>query len=101
MYYKRQRCDGQEIMAMVFLSCTVCLSLGACLGFLGAAFCAVASDKPQRRLNANATPVGRGWENNKALSASGLFFEGEKSPSNFEQVRGKRDASHATANRAD
>jgi hypothetical protein len=82
---------------MVILSCTVCLSLGACLGFLGAAFCAVASDKPQRRLNANATPAGRGWENNKALSASGLFFEGE----NFEQVRGKRDASHATANRPD
>jgi hypothetical protein len=88
-------------MAMVILSYVICLSLGACLGFLGAGLCAAASDKPQRRSNANATPVGRGWENNKALSARGLFFEGEKSPSSFEHVRGKRDASHATANRAD
>ena len=101
MCYNGKRCVESRSLAMVILSYVICLSLGACLGFVGAGFCTAASDKPQRRLNANATPVGRGWENNKALSASGLFFEGKKSPSSFEQVRGKRDASHATANRPD
>ena len=86
---------------MVILSCAVCLSLGACLGFLGASLCAAASDKPQSRLNAKATPMGGGWESGKASSASGSFFEGEKSLSSFEQARGRCDASYATANRTD
>ena len=46
MYYKRKRCEGEEVMAMVILGCAVCLSLGACLGFLGAGLCAAASNKP-------------------------------------------------------
>jgi hypothetical protein len=76
MFYKRKHCVGEEVVGMVILSCAVCLSLGACLGFLGAGLCATASDKRQRRLNAKATPMGRGWESSKATSASGSFFEG-------------------------
>jgi hypothetical protein len=86
---------------MVILSCAVCLSLGACLGFLGAGLCATASDKPQRRLNAKATPMGEGWESSKAASASGSLFEGKKSLASLEQVKGRCDASYATANRTD
>jgi hypothetical protein len=41
-------------MAMVILSYVICLSLGACIGLLGAGFCAAASDKAQHRSNANA-----------------------------------------------
>jgi hypothetical protein len=33
-------------MAMVILSYALCLSLGASIGFLGAGFCAAASDSP-------------------------------------------------------
>ena len=45
---------------MVILGFVLCLSLGACLGFLGAGLCAIASDKPQRRLNAKVTPMWQG-----------------------------------------
>ena len=36
---------GEEVMAMVILSYGICLSLGACVGFFEAGFCASASDK--------------------------------------------------------
>jgi hypothetical protein len=101
MYYSGKHRVGEEGLRMVILSCAVCLSLGACLGFLGAGLCATASDKPQRRLNANATPMGRGWENSKASPAIGSFFEGEKSLSSFQQVRGRCDASYETADSTD
>jgi hypothetical protein len=45
MYYKRMHCDGRKLMAMVILSYGICLSLGTCVGFIGAGFCASASDK--------------------------------------------------------
>jgi hypothetical protein len=101
MYYKRKHCVGEEVVGMVILSCAVCLSLGACLGFLGAGLCATASDKPQCGLNAKATPMGRGWESSKAMSASGSFFEGKKPLARLEQVRGKSDARYATADTSD
>ena len=88
-------------MAMVILSYGVCLSLGACLGFLGAGLCATASDKAQRRLNAKAAPMGRGWESSKAMSASGSFFEGKKPLARLEQMRGRSDARYATADTSD
>jgi hypothetical protein len=89
-------------MAMVILSCVICLSLGASIGLLGAGFCAAASDKPQRRLDAKATPTERtGWESDKATLASGFFFEGENSRSNFGRMKGRSDASYATADWTD
>ena len=81
---------------MVIISCAVCLSLGACLGFLGAGLCAAASNKPQRRLK-KATPTDRGWESKEATLASVSFFAGESSLSRSEQVKGRSDASYATA----
>ena len=70
-------------MATVILSYLICFSLGACLGFLGAGFCAAASDKAQHRLNANATPMGRARESSKARLASASVFEGKKSLARF------------------
>ena len=88
-------------MAMVILSDLICLSLGACIGLLGACFCAAASDKPQRRLNAKTPPMDCDWESNKATLASVSFFAGENSLSRFEQVKGRSDASYATADWTD
>jgi len=88
-------------MAMVILSYVVCLSLGASIGLLGAGLCATASDKHKRRLNAKATPMDRGWESNEATLASGMFLEGENSLSRFEQVKGRSNASYATADWTD
>jgi hypothetical protein len=85
---------------MVIISCAVCLSLGACLGFLGVGLCAIASDKHRRRLNAEATPMDRGWESNKATLASSSFFARENLAS-VEQVKGRSDASYATADWTD
>ena len=68
-------------MAMVILSYALCLSLGASIGFLCAGLCAAASDKAQH-------PIKR-------------YCDADGQESSFEQVRGKSDASYATANRAD
>jgi hypothetical protein len=100
MYYKGKHCVGEKGLHMVILSCAVCLSLGACLGLLGAGLCAVASDKHQRRLNANATPVAS-WESDKATLAPDWFFEGKNSSSRFEKVKGRSDASYAAADWTD
>ena len=101
MYYSGKHCVGEEGLDMVIISCAVCLSLGACIGLLGAGFCAAASDKPQRRLNAKTTPMDRGWETNEATLASGSFFACENSLSSFKQVKGRCDASYATADWTD
>ena len=101
MYYKRKRCEEGEVMAMVILSYLICFSLGACIGLVGAGFCAAASDKPRRRLNAVTPPMDCGWESNEATLASVSFFAGENSPSRFEQVKGRSDASYATADWTD
>jgi hypothetical protein len=101
MYYSGKHCVGEEGLEMVIISCAVCLSLGACLGFLGAGLCAAASDKPQRRMKAKATPMGRSWEQQSKVSERDLSFEGEKSLSSFQQVRGRCDASYATADWTD
>ena len=89
-------------MGTVILSCAVCLSLGACLGYFGAGLCAAASDKPQGRLierkgDADGQRLG---ESQRSVSER-LFLEGEKSLSSFKQVKGRCDASYATANRSD
>ena len=38
MYYKRKRCGELELMVTGIVSYGICLSLGACIGFLGAVF---------------------------------------------------------------
>jgi hypothetical protein len=101
MYYKRKRCEEGEVMGMVILSYAACLALGACIGLVGAGFCAAASDKPQRRLNAEMPPMDCDWESNEATLASVSFFAGENSLSRFEQVEGRSDASYATADWTD
>jgi hypothetical protein len=68
---------------------------------LGAGFCAAASDKPQRRLNAETPPMDCDWESNEATLARVSFFAGQNSPSRFEQVKGRCDASYATADWTD
>jgi hypothetical protein len=70
-------------MVMVILSCGICLSLGACIGFVGAGLCAAASDNTQHRLDAEVKPIGTARESSKARSASGSFFEDEKSLASF------------------
>ena len=65
-------------MAMVILSCALRLLFGACIGFICAGLCAAASDKTQRRLNSDATPMGRALSGG-TTSASGLYFEDGKS----------------------
>jgi hypothetical protein len=37
--------DRREVMTAAILGGVVCFSLGACIGLLGAGFCAAASDK--------------------------------------------------------
>ena len=97
MYYKRTRCGEWELMVMVILSCGICLSLGACIGFIGAGLCAAASDRTQRRLNSEAMLIGTAPESSEATSESGLFFEDGKSLAKCKQQRGKNDARYATA----
>jgi ABC-type xylose transport system permease subunit len=53
-------------MVMVILSCGICLSLGACIGFVGAGLCAAASDNTQHRLDAEVKPIGTARESSKA-----------------------------------
>ena len=48
MHYKRKHCMGEEVVAMVILSCTLCVSLGACIGFVAAGMFASASNGVQR-----------------------------------------------------
>jgi hypothetical protein len=86
-------------MVMVILSCGICLSLGACIGFVGAGLCAAASDNTQHRLDAGVKPIGTPRESTR--SASGSFFEDEKSLASFKQERGKNDARYATAEWSD
>jgi hypothetical protein len=88
-------------MAMFILSHLICLSLGACIGLVGAGLCAVGSDKSLRRLNATAPPMDCDWESNEATLASVPFFAGENCLSRFEQVKGRSDASYATADWTD
>jgi len=101
MYYKRKRCEEREVMAMVILSYVDCLALGASVGLLGAGFCAAASGKRQRRLNVETPPMDCDWESNETTLASVSFFAGENSLSRFEQVKGRSDASYATADWTD
>jgi hypothetical protein len=97
MYYNGTRCGEWELMVMVILSCGISLSLGACIGFIGAGLCAAASDKTRRRLNSEAMLIGTPPESSEATSASGLFFEDGKSLAGCKQQRGKNDARYATA----
>ena len=83
-------------MVMVILSCGICLSFGACIGFI-AGLCAAASDKTQRRLNSEAMLIGTAPESGEATSASGLYFEDGNSRAKCKQQRGKNDARYATA----
>ena len=39
---------GEEVVAMVILSCALCFSLGACIGFVAAGMFANASNRVQR-----------------------------------------------------
>jgi hypothetical protein len=64
---------------MVIISCAVCLSLGACVGFLGVGLCAIASDKPPRRLNAKAPPMDRGLGEQEGTLQRGSLFARENS----------------------
>ena len=48
MYYKGKRCVGEEVVVMVILSCALCFSLGACIGFVAAGMFANASNRVQR-----------------------------------------------------
>ena len=48
MYYKGKHCMGEEVVAMVILSCALCFSLGACIGFVAAGMFASASNGVQR-----------------------------------------------------
>jgi hypothetical protein len=48
MYYKRKHCMGEEVVAMVILSCALCFSLGTCIGFVAAGMFANASNGVQR-----------------------------------------------------
>ena len=47
MYYNGKHCVREEVVAMVILSYALCLSFGACIGFLCSGLCVAASDKAQ------------------------------------------------------